>query len=212
MDRLDRMEKMIEENIKRMREIQETHRKFLEEQKKTDAEIRKTHEQIKILSQKTDAEIYKVSKLVAGISDGFGRMTEGFALASIEEVFKGLGIYIYRTLPRAKSRKNGKEVEFDLVNLAKRKEDKKELVLLTEVKTYLRIKDVDGFKQNISKFYEFFEEYRARELIGIIAFMNYVKGAKEYAEKNGFYLLFCSEDLMKLSNTEGFKPKLWRYA
>ncbi|MDI6791647.1 MAG: hypothetical protein QME81_02095 [bacterium] len=198
---------MIEENIKGMRELQEAQKRTDEQLRKTDEEIRKTDEEIR----KTSEEIRKVNKSVAGISDGFGRMTEGFAIVSIEEVFKNLGIYINTTLPRAKRRKNGESLELDLLNLAKSEGDKKELVIVAEVKTYLRTEDIDNLIQDILKFYEFFEEYRARELIGVIAFMNYAKGAKEYAEKNGFYLLSCSEDLMKLANKEGFKPKLWRY-
>lgn len=34
-------------------------------------------------AKKTDEEIRKVNKMVAGINDGFSRMTEGFAIASI---------------------------------------------------------------------------------------------------------------------------------
>ncbi|MDI6794314.1 MAG: hypothetical protein QME81_15860, partial [bacterium] len=120
-------------------------------------------------------------------------------------------IPISTTLPRAKRRKNGETLELDLVNLAKSEYDEKELVIVVEVKTYLHARDVDDLIQNILKFYEFFDEYRAREVVGVIAFMNYTTGAKDYAEKNGFYLLSCSEDLMKLDNKKGFKPKLWKY-
>ncbi|MEW6619155.1 MAG: hypothetical protein AB1422_07415, partial [bacterium] len=159
--------------------------------------------------KRTDAEIRKVNKSVAGISDGFGRMTEGFALASIEEVFKKLGIHINKTLPRVRSRRNGDHLEIDLLNVAK--SDKKEMVIIVEVKSYLRTEDVNDFLNDISKFYDFFEEYRDKEIIGVIAFMNYATGAKEYAEKRGFYLLFCSEDLMKMVNKKGFTPQVWSY-
>ncbi|MEW5766724.1 MAG: hypothetical protein AB1797_03735 [bacterium] len=211
MDRLNRIEEMVEENTKWITKFREAQEKTDEQLRKTDEQLRKTDEEIKAMARKTDEEIRKVNKSVAGISDGFGRMTEGFAIASIEEVFKGLGIYINRTFPRARSRKNGGELELDLLGLAESEVDKKELAIVVEVKTYLRTEDVNNFIEDIPRFYDFFEEYRSRELIGVIAFMNYATGAKEYAEKNGFYLLFCSEDLMKLSNKEGFKPKLWRY-
>lgn len=56
---------------------------------------------------------------MTGISDGFGRMTEGFAIAFIEEAFKNLVININKIFPRARSRKNGNELEIDFLNLAK---------------------------------------------------------------------------------------------
>lgn len=130
---------------------------------------------------------------MVGISDGFGRMTKGFTIAFIEEAFKSLRININKTFPRARSRRNGNELEIDLLNLVKN--GREELVIVVEMKTYLRTEDINDFLSDISKFYDFFEEYKDRKLIGVIAFMNYASGAKEYAEKNGFY---CSEDLMSL--------------
>lgn len=85
------------------------------------------------------------------------------------------------------------------------------MAITVEIKTYLKVQDVDDFIKDMLMFYEFFEEYRDKELIGAIAFMNCAKEAKKYAEKNGFYLLSCSEDLMKLVNNKGFKPNLFRY-
>lgn len=60
-------------------------------------------------AKKTDEEIRKVNKMVAGINDGFSRMTEGFAIASIEEIFKKQKMYIDITFSRTKKRKKGKE-------------------------------------------------------------------------------------------------------
>jgi len=205
----EQQKKTEEEVRKTSEEVQRFIKNTNEQFRKTDEEIRKTSEEIQRLTKKTDEEIRKVNKLVAGISDGFGRMSEGFALASIEEVFKRLGIHINKTLSRVKSRKNGDHLEIDLLNVAK--SEKKELIILVEVKSYLRSQDVNDFLNDISRFYDFFEEYRGKEMIGAIAFMNYAVGAKEYAEKNGLYLLFCSEDLMKMVNKKGFTPQVWRY-
>ncbi|MBU1487933.1 hypothetical protein KKH56_07805 [bacterium] len=195
----------------RVDEIDRRIEALLRSQEKTDEQMRKTDEEMRAMWSKTDEEIRKTNKSVAGISDGFARMSEGFAIASIEEVFNGLGIYINTTLPRARRRRNGRELELDLLNLARNEDDGRELVVLAEVKTYLKAEDVNDFIGDIRRFYDFFEEYRARELIGAIAFMNYAGGAKEYAEKKGFYLLNVSQDIMKLANKEGFEPKLFRY-
>lgn len=176
-------------------------RELHESQKKTD-------EEIKFLARKTDREIENVNKLVAGISDGWGRLTESLAIASAGEAFRQVGLEIVETSPRVWRRRDGEEMELDL--LATAKKGRKHITLVVESKSTLRVKDIDAVLDDMRKFFIFFPEYRRRELIGAICYMSADKGVRVYAERRGLYLLSWSGDVMVLKNSEGFRPRMWR--
>jgi len=184
-----------------IRELHESHRKTDEEIKSL---ARKTDEQLR----KTDREIEKVNKLVAGVTDGWGRLTESLAIASVGEAFRQVGLEVVETSPRVWRRRDGEEMDLDL--LATAKKGRKYITLMVESKSTLRVKDVDALIGEIERFFKFFPEYRRRELIGAICYMSADKGVRVYAERKGFYLLSFSGEVMVLKNTEGFHPRLWK--
>ncbi|MEW6481535.1 MAG: hypothetical protein AB1397_00760 [bacterium] len=203
---LSEEQKKTDEQLKSLIEDQ---KKTDEQQRKTDEQLKRTDEELRAMFKKTDEEFEKTRKLVKGISDGWGRLTEGYAIASIGKIFNAIGIPIEGTSVRVRKKKGEEELEIDLINLARR--NGKKIIIPVEVKTYLKVDDVNDFLKDINNFYEFFEEYKDFDLIGALAFMNPSAGAKKYAERKGIYLLSLSEDTMTLANKEGFKPKVWRY-
>ncbi|MFQ6055596.1 MAG: hypothetical protein ACE5J3_06415, partial [Methanosarcinales archaeon] len=61
-------------------------------------------------------------------------------------------------------------------------------------------------------FFEFFEGYRGKELIGIVSGVSFAEGVNIYAERNGLYVLGPSGDSMRILNKPDFKPKIWRFS
>ncbi|MEW5768529.1 MAG: hypothetical protein AB1797_13130 [bacterium] len=227
----ERVWKIAEENQREIRALLEGTKELRESQKKTDEQIRKTDAEIdKRLDKLTlevdrvskgldklgvevdrvSKEVDKVNKSVAGISDGWGRFMEGLVRPGVEEAFNALGMDISTfSATRIRRRINGQGMELDLIQPAKR--EGIDILLVVEVKTYLRTEDVHNFLDKLGRFYEFFEEYRDRRIIGVMAFMNYVEESKLYAERQGFYILAPSGETVTIQNSPGFEPKVWRY-
>jgi len=178
--------------------------KLLRAQEKTDEQMRKTDERQK----KTDEEIKKVNKLVAGVTDGWGRMTESLALASIEEILYREGFKELKMFPRPKSLKDGLIMELDLLVAALK--GKERVVIVVEDKTRLRVKDVRDLEENIRRLPDFFEDYADRGIIGALCYLSGEKEAQRYAQRRGFFLISFSGDVMELKNLKGFVPKIFR--
>ncbi|MFQ6062251.1 MAG: hypothetical protein ACE5J9_03640, partial [Methanosarcinales archaeon] len=96
--------------------------------------------------------------------------------------------------------------------LAPGKQKNKEVLLVAEVKSTLKVSDVQEFLEELDHFFEFFEDYRGKELIGIVSGVSFAEGVNSYAERNGLYVLAPSGDSMKILNKPDFKPKVWRYS
>ncbi|MEW6095625.1 MAG: hypothetical protein AB1567_03745 [bacterium] len=177
--------------------------------KKTDAQIEKIDAQIEKTDKEIKKEIKKVNKMVGDLTDGWGKFVEGLVAPSIPKVFKILDIDVFDISTRRTRRKNGNELEVDILCLGRR-QDGKEVVLVAEVKSDLQSKHIDEFvTEELPEFKKFFDEYQDKELIGIVAGSRLGDGVKKYAEKLGLYILAPSGNIMKLLNKPDFRPKAW---
>ncbi|MEW6617832.1 MAG: hypothetical protein AB1422_00525 [bacterium] len=215
MDRLDRIEKILNETTKglkllkdrqlktdeQLKKTDEQLKKTDEQQRKTDEELRKTDEQ----QRKTNEEISRVSREIGG---GLGRMAEGLTAPSIPKLFAELGIKVKHVFQRVRTIEDGKCIgEIDLVCPARR--NGKEVVLLGEVKAHLTSTDIKDFLPSIEHFKEYFPEYKEAEIITLVSGMYVAEEAKRFAYKKGCYILAPAEDTMQILNPKDFKPKVY---
>ncbi|MEW6686528.1 MAG: DUF3782 domain-containing protein [Candidatus Edwardsbacteria bacterium] len=192
-------------------ELRESQKRTDEQLKKTDEQLKKTDEQL----NKTDAEIDKLiesqkktDKQVGNLTDGWGKFVEGLVEPSVFQLFTQFDIDISRTYQRVRTRLNGRELEIDILCEGKKKG--KEVVLAVEVKSSLGIRDIKNYLKRLDEFFEFFPKYRGESLIGIVSGIRLSKGAVEFAESKGLYILAPSGETMVILNKKGFKPRIWR--
>lgn len=199
---------------KAIRELVASQKKTDEQQKKTEEMLKKTDEEITKLTRKTDAEITKllrtqenINKQVANITDSWGKFVEGFIEPSIPELFSRYGIKDTSIFPRAKSHKNGEELEVDILAVSKKEDN---IVIAVEAKTTLGIRDVNDCISDLNKFFDFFDVYSGRKLIGVVCGIRLPGGVAKYAEKKGLYIMRPSGENMTILNRKGFRPKIWK--
>ncbi|MDR1257197.1 MAG: hypothetical protein LBJ86_05575, partial [Spirochaetaceae bacterium] len=85
-----------------------------------------------------------------------------------------------------------------------------EYIMIIEVKTVLRVKDVDDHLKRLERIRrEAFPSDEGRRYIGCVAGAVVDETVKKYAHKKGFYVLEQSGDTLKLDVPEGFTPKMW---
>ncbi|MDI6704354.1 MAG: hypothetical protein QME40_06775 [bacterium] len=187
---------MVQDKI--IKEIKENLRMITEKQKETDQEIASLSKELK-----------NVGEMVGKMTDGWGRVVEGLVVSSVPVIFKRLGIDVFYQTLRSKRYKDGKELEIDILCLGKDR-DGEEMAIISEVKSDVSSKDIDEFLADLDQFKYFFDEYRDKRAIGVIAGMRFGKGAQRYAEKCGLYVLGPSGEVMELLTKPDFKPKIWR--
>ncbi|MEO0176037.1 MAG: hypothetical protein ABIL28_06535 [candidate division WOR-3 bacterium] len=189
--------------IKELRKAQEETDKKLKELAEKHAE---TEEQIKKLSvqiSKVSEEVRNTTRAVADLNGIWKDYTEDTIREGLEYALKELGFEGFRVRENLKSKMDGDIMEIDGLVLGD------DYVIVLEVKTTLRVDDVDEFVEELEKrFLRFFPEYKGYKLYGAVAGMKFHQFADRYASKKGFIVLKHKDGKdVKVLNPKNFKPK-----
>jgi hypothetical protein len=185
-------------------EIWKLLRELIISQKKTDEQLKKTDEQIR----ETEALVNRTNKQVGDLTDGWGKFVEGLVTPSVPKLFSDFGIKILGTYQRAKKRFNGRELEIDVLCVGRR--GRKRVAIAAEIKSELNVYDIKRYLKELDQFFLFFDEYQGMDLIGVVSGIRLSKGVKDFAEKQGLYILAPSGETMVILNQKDFKPRIWR--
>jgi RecB family endonuclease NucS len=87
----------------------------------------------------------------------------------------------------------------------------KDSVIVVEVKTTLKVEDVNDFiSEKLSRFFEFFPKYKGMTLYGAVAGIRIEESADRYAYRKGLFVLTLSgEGMVVILNDEKFRPNEW---
>ncbi|MEO0148703.1 MAG: nuclease-related domain-containing protein, partial [candidate division WOR-3 bacterium] len=123
---------------------------------------------------------------------------EGLKYALSKLGFKG-----FKVMSNVKVEKGDDNMEVDGIVLGD------DYVIVLEVKTTLRVDDVDEFVEELEKrFLRFFPEYKGYKLYGAVAGMKFHQFADRYANKRGLIVLKHKDGKdVKVLNPKNFKPK-----
>ena len=85
-----------------------------------------------------------------------------------------------------------------------------EFALAVEVKSSLRVEHVKDHVKRMGLLRGYADERQdRRKLLGAVAGAVVRKPARDYAFKQGFYVIEPSGDTVKISAPEGFTPRIW---
>ena len=190
------------------RRFQETEQLIKEQSKETDRRFQETDRQMK----ETDRKIEELSRItreqgkqIGGLGDKFGYFTEGLALPSMERILKEQ-FDMTAIAPRLRIRKNGEEIEIDVLAWAN---DDVELAVLVEVKSRVQRKAIGQLQKLMERFREFFPEHRDKAVMGILAGVDWDRDIAEQAREAGFLTASIRDEMFELTAPEEFEPRRW---
>lgn len=160
-------------------------------------------EEIWEILRETDRKIQEVSKQISDLTGSWGKFVEAMVEPGVVRLFGERGIEIEGTHQRVKKRRDGDEMEIDILGI------NKEWVIAVEVKTTLKVEDVVEHEERLGKFRKFFPEYADRKVIGAVAGMRMEESADRYAYRRGFFVLAQTGETVRILNDEKFQPKVW---
>ena len=177
------------------RETREQIREVAKRQEETDREIR-------LLSRENDSRFKDLRELFTG---QWGKLVEALVEPSVLRLFQERNIQVIDTAQRLKTTKNGEQMEIDILAT------NKDSVIVVEVKTTLKVEDVNDFIiEKLSRFFEFFPKYKGMKLYGAVAGIRIEESADRYAYRKGLFVLTLSgEGMVVILNDEKFRPKQW---
>jgi hypothetical protein len=204
------------------RRFQETDRKFQETEKmfqETDLQFKETALRFK----ETDKQ-FKESKELADKLDRQLARSERFTKKRIDyldNLFTGQWGKLVETLIEGKLikmlKQRGIDVEYTYTNLYSPEKDMEidiiaangKDVVVVEVKTTLKIEDLNYFINKLKRFKTEFPKYSDTNLLGAVAYLKGHPSVIRHSEKEGLFVIKATGDSAFIINRPEFIPRAW---
>ncbi len=179
-------------------EREEDNKIFSELSREADLRFLETDKQFK----ETDRKLKELGVQIGGLGNKFGLYNEGLFMPSLIKIMEHDFHCNYYT-NNTKIKNNGSSFEIDFWGTSP------EACYIVEVKSLLKTEGIKQLEKTIHSFKKAFPEYAKRKIYGAIASTQYSDEIKKEVIKAGFYFISISDDVAKLKNPKGFKPKQW---
>ena len=152
-------------------------------------------------------EVKKTNKGLREARDLFtsqwGRLIESFVKGGLVDLLKEKNIDVISTESNMEGTYKGKNWELDIVAI-----NGSELVIV-EVKTNLKVKDIDHFSKKLEFFTKWRPIYKGKKIYGAVAYIRTDEHSTKYAEKQGLFVIRATGNNAKIINQKNFKPKTY---
>ena len=162
-------------------------REVAESQKETDRRM-----------QETDLRLRKLDELFNG---QWGKLMESLVDGDLVRLLNQRSIAVDHTITNAKKNYGERRWEFDILAV------NGEEVVVVEVKTTLKVDDVDYFVQRLQDFAELMPEFADRRIYGAVAYLKTDGSVTVHAGRQGLYVIRATGSSASITNAEGFAPR-----
>lgn len=181
------------------RQSRETERMFQENAK----EARQRSEELDRKFQETDRKIKEVTRSIGRLGNRLGEFVEEMVRPAVVRLFQERGIAVHEVYRRANAKRDGEEMEVDLLVV----NDTDTIAI--EVKSELTVADVKEHLERLSRFKKLFPHYRGFNVMGAVAGMVVPDDAAKFAYRQGLFVLGQSGETVEIRNDMAFKPAVW---
>ena len=162
---------------------------------------KKFQETDKILTEKFQETDKKIRELSALFTSQWGKLVESLVKGDLIRLLNEKGIEVNNTMERVSGNVDGENFEYDIIA-----ENGNEVVIV-EVKTTLRVEDVNDFHRKVWKAKRYLPRYKDNVIYGAIAFITAEGSSDKMAEKMGFFVIRATGNSSSIINSKDFKPK-----
>jgi hypothetical protein len=199
--------RMFQETERRSQEtermFQETERRFQESDRRFQETERLFKERDAQSRAKTDLILSQLSKQLGELGNRLGEFVEHMVAPAVIRLFQAEGIEVHEVYPEAASHRDGEGIEIDLLVV------NDGTLIAVECKSKLTQEHVDDHLQRMQKLKRLFPLYKNHQALGAVAAMVMSDSVKNYAQKQGLYVLCQNGESVEIGNSPTFKPKVW---
>ncbi len=177
-------------------EIRDILRQVSESQKETDRRMQETGRRM----DDNNREIRRLNEL---FTSQWGKLIETLVDGDLLKLLGERGITVDYTFNNLKRDYDGRTWEIDI--LAANGTE----VVVVEVKTTLKVRDVDHFLETLRHFHRLMPEYGGKLAYGAMAYLKADEGAAVYTEKQGLFVIRATGSSASITNREGFRPRVF---
>ena len=151
--------------------------------------------------RETDRRLRELDKLFNG---QWGKLMEALVDGDLIELLNGRGIEVDHTMTNVVKRSGGqRRREVDILAL------NGDEVVAVEVKTTLKVRDVDRYLSVLEGFGKVLPKYRDRKVYGAVAYLRADESSDEYAEGRGLFVIRATGSSASITNPEDFTPRVF---
>ncbi len=200
---LGRTSDLMAENRAGMAELKDSMVELKESMKDTDRRMKDTDRRMKETDRQMKETDRRLKKAEGLFTSQWGKLMESLVEGDLVPLLKERGIAVEETFERLTGRRNGEHIEFDIV-AANGTE-----VVVVEVKTTLRSKDVAWLLDKLSWFSEWFPLYRGRPVYGAVAYLKSDSSVTRQAERRGLFVIRATGSSASIVNEPDFEPRVF---
>ena len=183
------------------RRMQETDRRMQE----TDRRMQETDQLLKRQGAETDRRMQETARRVRELNDLFtgqwGKLIESLVEGDLVRLLQQRGVAVQHTVTNPRQNYGERRWEFDIVAVDG------EQVVVVEVKTTLRVPDVDRFIGRLHEVPELMPEYADRRVHGAVAYLRAYQESDVRAERLGLFVIRATGSSASITNRREFTPR-----
>ena len=157
-----------------------------------------TDQLIKRQARAADRRMDKLDELFNG---QWGKLIESLVEGDLVGLLQQRGIAVQHTVTNPRQNYGERRWEFDIVAI------NGEEVVVVEVKTTLRVPDIDRFVGRLNEFPELMPEYGGRRIYGAVAYLKAQQQSDVRAERLGLFVIRATGSSASITNRDEFTPR-----
>ena len=186
-------------------------RQLSESQQETDRRMQETDQLLKRhareaerRAQEADQRAKEADRRFRGLDELFngqwGKLMEALVEGDLIELLTERGIEVEHTLTNVRHR-GERSWEFDIIAVNGTEE------VVVEVKTTLKVRQVDHFVGRMQEFTDLMPRYRGSTVYGAVAYLKADESSDRHAERQGLYVIRATGSSASITNPRDFRPR-----
>ena len=177
-----------------LREISDSQRETDRRMQETDRQTQETRRQMR----ETDRRLRKTEEL---FNSQWGKLIEALVKGDLIALLNRRSIKVHHTMTNLERNFGGRRWEIDILAV------NSDEVVAVEVKTTLKVHDVDHFLDTLRNFTELMQEYAGHVAYGAVAYLKADESSDKYAERHGLFVIRATGSSASITNSQDFRPR-----
>ena len=187
-----------------LRELSESQRETDRRMQETDRRLQETDQLLKRHAQEAEVRAREADRRFRGLDELFngqwGKLMEALVEGDLIDLLQARGIEVEHTLTNVRHRAE-RSWEFDIIAVNGAE------VVVVEVKTTLKVRQVDRFVRRMQEFTNLMPRYRGSTVYGAVAYLKADESSDEYAERQGLFVIRATGSSATITNPQDFSPR-----
>ena len=184
-----------------LREVSAVQQETARRMQETDRRMQETDRLMQETGRRMDDNSSEIRRLNELFTNQWGKLIESLVEGDLVRLLQQRGVAVQHTVTNPRQNYGERRWEFDIVAVDG------EQVVVVEVKTTLRVPDIDHFIERLDQFPELMPEYADRRVHGAVACLKAYQESDVRAERLGLFVIRATGSSASIINRHEFTPR-----